>query len=94
MIHAPYWEPITQRDHHATAPYHFHGELYLFDLEEDSGPFLLLLASQRAEYERITLERCGFRDFLPLQQLISTAGKSLQNLYLSAEGDRKFSSPI
>ena len=90
VIHAPHWEPIAQRDRHATARYHLHGELYLSDLDEESGPFISLLGSQRTEYERLTLERCGFRDFLPLQQLVSSAGMSLRNLYLFAEGNRKF----
>ena len=91
VIHAPYWEPITQQDDHATAPRYLRGELYLSDLEEGSGPFLSLLSSRRTDYERITLERCGFRDFLPIQRLISSAGMSLRKLYLFAEGNRKFS---
>lgn len=94
LIHAPHWEPMTQRDHHATAPYHLHGELYLSGLEEESGPFLSLLGSQRSGYERITLDKCGFYGFLPLQQLISSAGMSLRKLYLFAEGDRKFGPQI
>lgn len=90
VIHAPYWEPITQQDNHATVPCNLRGELYLSDLEEGSGPFVSLLSSQRMEYEQITLERCGFRNFLPLQRLISSVGRSLRKLYLFAEGNREF----
>ena len=90
MIHAPYWEQTAKQDHRPTVPYNLRGELRLSDLEERSGPFLSLLGSQRTEYEQITLERCGLRDFLPLQRLISSAGMSLRKLYLFAEGDREF----
>ena len=88
-IYAPYWEPVIQQDSQSTTHYTLRGELRLCDLEEGSGPFLSLLGSQRTEYEQITLERCGFRDFSPLQRLISNTGMYLRKFYLFAEGNRE-----
>lgn len=90
MICAPRWEPMPRRDDYAATSGVLHGELRLSDLEEGSGPFLSLLGSQTMKYERITLERCGLRDFLPLQRLVSSAGMSLRKLYFIAEGNRAF----
>ena len=86
-IHAPHWEPTTNTVNHVAAPHILRGELHLSDLEDDCGPFLSLL-SQRMQYERITLERCGLRDLHPLQRFISSAGTSLRKLYF-VEGNGK-----
>ena len=89
MIRAPHWEQTAQKDNHAMVSYILRGELHLSNLEDGCGPFLSLL-SQRMQYERITLERCGLRDFLPLQWFISSAGPFLKKLYFFVKGNRKF----
>lgn len=93
MVRAPHWEQTTQQDDYTIAFHILRGELHLSDLDEGSEPFFSLLASQTTRYERITLERCGSRNFLPLQRFISSVGTSLRKLYLFAEGNRKLGPP-
>lgn len=90
MIRAPRWITTKCLGVHTTSSRTFEGELRLSELGRGSGPFLSLLGSQATRYEKVTLRSCRFRDFDPVQQLISGVSATLRRLDVVAEGDRKF----
>lgn len=89
MIRAPFWTTTKCPGARPTISHTLKGELRLSELDRGSGPFLFLLGSQATRYEKIVLKNCRFRDFRPLQQLISGVAATLRRLDVVAEGDRK-----
>ena len=75
---------------HGTTPHTLQGNLHLAELDERSGPFFSLLASQTTCYEQIVLEGCAFNNFHSLQLFVSNTGRSLRTLYIFVDGDRRF----
>jgi len=94
MVHAPHWITTHHQECNRTTFRTLRGELRLSELDEDSDPFFLLLASQTTLYEEVVLERCTFDGFHPLQLFLSNTGSSLRTLCIFVEDDRKFDPPI
>ena len=82
-IRAPSWKDI-HHDVSVADPTQLRGKLVLSELGDESNHFLLLLGSQPTCYETIALVGCSFRSVRPLQQFISTAGKSVRRLQIVA----------
>jgi len=93
MIRAPRWIFTKYLGAHTTTFHALKGELRLSELDRGSGPFLSLIGSQETRYEKVTLKNCRFREFHPLQQLVSGVAATLRRLDVVAEGDRKFGTP-
>ena len=90
MIRSPCWIITKHIGSYTTDSHTLKGGLRLSEFGRGSGPFLSLLGSRAMRYEKITLENCRLRDFLPLQQLISGIAATLRRLDVIAVGDRKF----
>lgn len=93
-IHAPRWVTTFHQENHWTTSHILRGELRLSELDEDSGPFFLLLASQTACYKEVVLDMCAFGDFCSFQLFVSNTGMSLRTLCIFSEGNRRFNLPI
>jgi len=90
VVHAPHWVTASHQEYNRATFRTLRGELHLSELDEDSNPFFLLLASQTTCYEEIVLERCALDNFHSLQLFVSNTGMSLRTLCIFVEGDRKF----
>ena len=85
-VHAPSWVK-QNKDTHTVHFGQLHGTLCLSEFNDRSNPFLSLLELHAAGIKKVTISECNFHDLRPLQRLLSSAGRNIQDLQLIVGGN-------
>jgi len=82
-IHAPRWIGASDDNDDVDCATLSCTTLRISEFDDLSNSFLSLLGSKSSGYEKVAVIKCNFRNTVPLQTLISRAGKTIRRLQIA-----------
>jgi len=89
-IHAPHWIGASDQSNDIECTTLSCKTLRISEFDDQSNSFLSLLGSKSNGYEKVAVIGCNFRDTVPLQALISCAGKTIRRLQIAVSPHGEF----